>query len=299
MPGPPSDLPEAAGRRFAEGGFSSGLSVPDFAACLDMGLEPQGLVQGFCAMQWGWYGVQGARQMMRGPIDDVGSAYSEVFRCPHGMRGPDHRSWGQNFEQTQVEAFWTEGFTKARARMIDEAIALGADGIVGVVDRVTELSDMQISEFHLYGTAVRVRGAAAPSREPWTTLLAGQRLAKIFEAGFAPVGVVSAVSSVRIWAYCQTEYLIEGRAGSAWLVDSAPQEIEQFVTARMAARDIVRRRARTQLDGDELHGVELEVLEREVLAGDWEVRCRLLGNRLRRVADLGPLPHPRPTVRLS
>ena len=47
----PSDLPEAAERRLHEGAFSSGLSVNDFAACLEMGLEPVGLVQGFCAMQ--------------------------------------------------------------------------------------------------------------------------------------------------------------------------------------------------------------------------------------------------------
>ena len=48
---PPSDLPEAARRRLAEGSFSSGLSVADFAACLSMGLEPLGLVQGFCAVE--------------------------------------------------------------------------------------------------------------------------------------------------------------------------------------------------------------------------------------------------------
>ncbi len=53
MPDAPSDLPEAAQRRFSQGSFSSGLSVSDFGACLDMGLEPVGLVQGFCAMQLG------------------------------------------------------------------------------------------------------------------------------------------------------------------------------------------------------------------------------------------------------
>ena len=37
--------------------FSSGLTVPDFAACLDLGLQPLGLVQGFCVMRWGWYGA--------------------------------------------------------------------------------------------------------------------------------------------------------------------------------------------------------------------------------------------------
>ena len=54
--GPRGDLPEAAMRRLEATSFSSGLSVPDFAACLDIGLQPVALVQGFCVMQWGWYG---------------------------------------------------------------------------------------------------------------------------------------------------------------------------------------------------------------------------------------------------
>ena len=54
---PPGDLPEAAVRRFAEGAFTSGLTVPDFAACLQMGLEPVGFAQGYCVMQWQWYGM--------------------------------------------------------------------------------------------------------------------------------------------------------------------------------------------------------------------------------------------------
>jgi hypothetical protein len=299
MSDPLSDLPEAVGRRFAEGGFSSGLSVPDFGACIEMGLEPLGFVQGFCAMQWGWFGSQGMRGSMGYPMAQAGGGYSEVFQCPHGMRGSAHRSWGQNFQQTQVEAFWTEGFTSARSRMMDEAIALGAHGIVGVLDTVNEISDLQISEFHLRGTAVRVRDAAPSALVPWTTFLAGQRLAKVFEAGFVPVAVVSAVSSVRVWGYCMTEYLIHGGAGASWLGTDEPQEIEQFVVARMAARDIVRRKARGQLDGDELHGVELDVTEWEVTDDDWEVRCRLRGNRLRRFKDFDPLPAPRPTVRLS
>jgi len=296
---PSGDLPEAFERRFAEGGFSSGLSVPDFGACLEMGLEPVGFVQGYCAMQWGWYGAMGVRGSSGGPFAPAGGGYSEVFQCPHGMRGPGHRWWGQNFEQAQVEGFWTEGFASARTRMVEEASTLGAHGVVGVIDTVNEIGDMQISEFHLSGTAVKVRDTAPSAFEPWTTFLAGQRLAKAFEAGYVPISVVAAVSSVRVWADCMTEYLVRGQAGPRWIVSSEPQEIEQMVAARMAARDIVRTSARTQLDGDELHGVALEVSEREIMEYDWEIRCRLRGNRLRRFKAFDPLPVPRPTMRLS
>ncbi len=88
---PTSDLPEAAGRRLAEGSFSSGLSVPDFAACLSMGLEPLGLVQGFCAMQWGAYGGGILAGAMGQPTVATGG-YNEVYQCPHGFVTGEHRA---------------------------------------------------------------------------------------------------------------------------------------------------------------------------------------------------------------
>src|SRR5580693_10413549 len=80
--GPRGDLPEAAVRRLESTAFSSGLTVPDFAACLDLGLRPIALVQGFCVMQWGWYGPGSG--YMRGMTPYVGGpptagAYSETY----------------------------------------------------------------------------------------------------------------------------------------------------------------------------------------------------------------------------
>ena len=54
---------------------------------------------------------------------------------------------------------------------------------------------------------------------PWTTYLAGQRLTKSIEAGYMPVAVVASLASVRVWAYCMTEYLMEGTMG--WGVPTA------------------------------------------------------------------------------
>src|SRR5271170_3303311 len=104
--GPAGDLPEAALRRLESSSFSSGLSVPDFAACLDLGLQPVALVQGFCVMQWGWYGP--GSSTMRGMSPYVGGqlapgSYSETYRCPHGYVSAEHRAWGQNIEQSWVE----------------------------------------------------------------------------------------------------------------------------------------------------------------------------------------------------
>jgi len=203
------DLPEAAVRRLGEGAFTSGLTVPDFAACLQMGLEPVGFTQGYCVMNWRFsisapYGVGfNGQRRPRG--------YSETFSCPHGMVGGEHRIWGQNYEQAWVEDAWTTGFTTAYGRMLEEAASAGAHGVVGVIDSSGPLAELGVVEFRVQGTAVRVIDGAPPFRDkPWSTYLAGQRLAKLVEAGYAPVAVVASVASVSVWASCVTQYLSEG-----------------------------------------------------------------------------------------
>src|SRR5580658_2485522 len=194
--GPQGDLPEAALRRLESSTFSSGLSVPDFAACLDLGLEPVALVQGFCVMQWGWYGPgsgygRGLSPYMGG--QQAPGSYSETYRCPHGFVSNEHRTWGQNLEQSWVEDAWAQGYGTAYARMVEEATAQGAHGIIGVVDQVSNLADTGTTEFHFLGTAVTVEGGPPPAGGvPWSTYLAGQRLTKSIEAGFMPVSVVAA-----------------------------------------------------------------------------------------------------------
>lgn len=294
-----SDLPEAAQRRLGDGAFSSGLSVNDFAACLEMGLEPVGLVQGFCAMQWGSYGV-GLLQRGMTPYGGGQGGYVENYQCPHGgMMGGEHRMWGQNYQQTWIENSWNEGFSAAYARMVEEASDLHAHGVVGVLDTQGSLSEAGIIEFHLVGTAVTLKGAPVPTSAPWTTYLAGQRLAKLFEAGFAPVSVIATVSSVRVWAYCMTEFLMGGVGGFVMNQNFAPQEVEQIVRAQSAARSIARKSVRDQLHGDSLHGANLSVMEREFEKGDLEVQTLLRGNRVRRFKAFEALPVPQPTVRLS
>ena len=296
-----AELPEAAVRRFSSGAFSSGLTVPDFAACLQLGLEPVGLVQGFCVMQWGWYGagssfMRGSNPYTMGAQSE--GAYSESYRCPHGYVSAEHRMWGQNLEQPWVEAAWSAGYGAAYARMLDEATALGAHGVIGVVDRVTPVADSQTSEFHFLGTAVTVEDGPLPAGGvPWTTYLAGQRLTKSIEAGFMPVAVVASMASVRVWAYCITEYQMEG--GRGWGNPNQAAEVEQVTRAHMAVRQLARKHVRQKLVGDALHGVQIDVEKRELAQGDEVIDCTIRGNRVRRFKDFDAVPSPRPTVRLS
>ncbi len=300
------DLPEAARDRLHGGAFTSGLSVADLAACHAMGLEPIGLVQGFCAMQWGYgparmgFGSGGGLGMglATGLAPNVASGgYVQNYQCPHGMVSAEHRQWGQNYEQTWIEQSWHDGYAAASHRMLEEATTLGAHGVVGVVDSVASLVEVGVVEFHLLGTAVVVTGLERPA-SPWATSLAGQRLAKLFEAGYAPVSTIAVVSSVRVWASCMTEYFMGSGAG-LWSAPADSVEIDQLVSARTRARQLVRERARSQLQGDELHGVDLRVNEREPGPGDIDIEVQLRGNRVRRARPADPLAFPRPAVSLS
>jgi hypothetical protein len=294
----PPDLPEAAGRRFSEGAFTSGLTVPDFAACLQMGLEPVGFVQGFCVMQWQWYGMGSPFGSFGMPYRGGTGGYSESWQCPHGFVSAEHRGWGQNYEQSWIEDAWTTGFTASYQRMMEEASTAGAHGVVGVVDTTEPLAGQGVLEFRVQGTAVRVDGGAPPAGgRPWTTYLAGQRLAKLVEAGYAPVSIAATVASVRVWANCITAYLTEG-TNPGWARQSAGVEIEQTAKAHMAVRRIAREHVRSQLGADSLHGASMSVRERELGEGDAELQCILRGNRVRRFKDFDPIPAPRPTVRL-
>jgi uncharacterized protein YbjQ (UPF0145 family) len=294
-----NEIPEAAERRLQSGAFSSGLSAPDFAACLAMGVRPVGLVQGFCVMKWSWYGP-GTSYFQPGTLyaGPGGGGYSEGFTCPHGFVSAEHRSWGQNYEQTWVESAWATGYGSAYERLVDEARELGAHGVIGVVDTVRQIADLGVTEFHIIGTAVVVDGADPPrDGVPWTTYLAGQRLAKLIEAGLVPVAVLAVLTSVRVYAYCMTDYLMEGRSvtwGSA-----GPQEVDQVSRARMAVRQLARGHLKQRLGSDSLHGVRMEMSGRELGEGDEVVECTVRGTQVRRFKAFDQLPPPVPTVRLS
>jgi hypothetical protein len=299
-PGTGGDLPEAALRRLESSAFSSGLAVPDFAACLEMGLQPVALVQGFCVMQWGWYGPGSGYGRGLSPYAGPQGAggYSETYRCPHGYVSAEHRMWGQNLEQPWVEDAWTSGYMTAYRRMLEEARTHEAHGVIGVVDNVSNVADTGTTEFHFLGTAITVEGGPPPAGgAPWSTYLAGQRLTKSIEAGFMPVSVVAALASVRVWAFCITEYLMEGSMG--WGSGMGPQLVEQVSRAHMAARQLARKHVRQQLAGDELHGARMDVVGRELAQGDEVIDCTLRGNRVRRFKEYDPMPLPRPTVRLG
>jgi uncharacterized protein YbjQ (UPF0145 family) len=298
--GPGQDLPEAAGRRLGHGAWSSALSVADFATCLDMGLEPVGYVQGFAAMQWSWYQSYFGPSVQGGLGSGTGyGEYLGTWRCPHGFVGGEHRLYGYNFEQTWLERSWSEAWGKAAGRMMEEAADAGAHGVVGVVDEMRSLVGSRVAEFASRGTAVVVTDGRPPPR-PFSTYLSGQRLAKLVEAGFMPVSLVAALSSVQMFGYCITNYQMAGRTNVGWGGGvSGVHDIAQVSAAQHSARALAREHARRQLGADVLHGVSVEVFEQEFGEGDLAVQCILKGTRVRPFKQEPSGELPTPVVRLS
>lgn len=313
-----TDLPGEAAPRLRTGSFSSTLSTADLSSTLAAGLEPVGLVQGTCVMRWSWFGPRspyggslpigsGTTKLKRRYFEprtgafarrSAGSARSIVYEannystwaCEHEVGTAGKHEPGVNFEQSWVETLWDEGFTKARARLVEEARLTRAHGVVGVVESVTAPA-RDTQEFSLSGTAVRVKDAPEPL-ETWSTFLAGERLIKLVEAGWAPVAVTSALGSIRVWPSCTTESQRSGR----W---SQVSPIRQLESAQYSARLVAQRRLHGEAGSDDVHGVRYQVAERRIARGDDEVTCTIFGSRIRRFGAPERLAPAKPTLRLG
>lgn len=228
--------------------------------------------------------------------------FSEQYNCPHGIVSSEHRMYGLNYQKTWVEEAWNEAFLAAKRRLLDEAVSLGAHGVIDVADRSIHHADNATFEIALSGTAVGVEGVARPS-VPFTTFLAGQKLNKLVEAGFAPVDIALGVSAIGVISSCITEYQTHGGAtpfGANLGNWGTPRggEIEQLVRAQGAARSLVRERVRSDLAGDLLHGASLKVQTIESGEGP-QIEAVMRGNRVRSFTAFAELPVPRPVVQLA
>jgi hypothetical protein len=289
-----TDLPEAANRRLQSKAFSSGLNITEFAACQHIGMRPVGLVQGFCVMGWRWYFGQTA---------GLGGGYSyrpqralSTYNCPHPIiHDAEHRPMGWNAEATDMQNAWGDGYNNAYQRMLEEAAELGAHGVIGIVDATKSLIDSSVREFHLYGTAV-VLDEGDPPEHIWSTYLAGQKLAKLLEAGMVPVTIIAAMAAVTVQPVCTTEYLESGRIDPYGIVRYG-SEITQLSDAQTEARRLARDQVKGRLGRDSLHGADMKVSEQHGY-GVEVISCELRGTRVRKFRDAEPLAAPVPTVRL-
>lgn len=168
-PAPRADLPEAAQRRLADlgqraaGGHllaTTDFSVDELLLARAAGFVPLGMVMGSCVYH---LGIQ-------------------------------YGNWRQNMELQYLSAVMYNARELAMGRMIEEASALGADGIIGVqLNIIYHTWSAQSAEFTAIGTAIRHEGGE-PWRndlgQPFTSDLSGQAFWKLINAGYKPQGLV-------------------------------------------------------------------------------------------------------------
>jgi uncharacterized protein YbjQ (UPF0145 family) len=157
-------------RRFAESPVhSSLLTVPAAVAVDSVGFDPVGEVMGSAVMQLGWTGTAGCGYYL-------GAGRAKVYGSSS--------QWGGFGPYIKVVL---SGYRLAMNRLVAEASAMGADGIVGVKIATRHLGDNN-HEYTAIGTAVRARSRTRPD-QPFTTDLDGPDFAALLIGGWVPVAL--------------------------------------------------------------------------------------------------------------
>lgn len=186
-------LPPAAAERVARqrdsGVTGSLLSAPAHAALASAGLAPAGEVMGCIVLHLGR--TRWSCGWVMGGTSTLSSGYGStpVVTSTGGGRAQDWQGFGPYVKARQQE------YETALHRMLLEAAALGADGVVGV--RLTRTAvDAGAEELVALGTAVRWSGGAAPSgaaaqpgARPFCTELTGEQVATAVSSGWRPLGM--------------------------------------------------------------------------------------------------------------
>jgi uncharacterized protein YbjQ (UPF0145 family) len=181
-------LPPAAQARIdrasTDGVRTSLLSIRGQAGVQSVGFDPVGEVMGCITERIGWQGWQGCGVYYGGGFGNYG------MPAPTIASGSGHGSFG-GFAP-YVDALY-RGWDTAMHRMLLEAQALGADGVVGVQWTQSRLGEGDAQEFVVRGTAVRARSKARPAYL-FSTDLSGGDVAKLMHAGWVPTELVWGIS---------------------------------------------------------------------------------------------------------
>ena len=291
----------AHARRLKPGSFTSGLSINEFAACASLGLEPLQFVQGYSVlaesspMYSGGISMTGQRfvptQMgtyayMNAYIRNMATqGYWKRYRCPHVSQAitAEHLTWGANSEQLLMHSSWKRGYGAAFSRMVNQAKAAGAHGIIGVKDERHHFADTPALEYRVIGTAVRVTGAPETKGAPWTTHLAGPPLVNLIASGYVPVSAVVERTWIAVWPYCLTKFFLEGKIRQRDIMGDPVQEVDQVSDAKMKLVEIATAHVRTAAKGDHVYGIDIELGDEHLGgSGAWIMDATVRATRLRR-----------------
>jgi uncharacterized protein YbjQ (UPF0145 family) len=265
--------------RAAAGGVRTSLLSADGLAGLEVaGFDAVGEVLGTTVMQIGWTGWGGCGWqpgVFGGGFLDGG---------PATVSPPSRWSGYEPYAQAI-----RHGRDTALGRMRQEAVALGADGVVGV--RLTEeRMDGQKREFMALGTAVRSRGRQRPEK-PFTTDLAAQDVAKLLLAGWVPAGLIYGLSIAVRHDDWRTNTALSPFAGNVEV--SGYTELITHVRAS-ARRDFAARVAALGADAALMSGLQSRMWKVEAGENhtDHAAECIVTGNA---IAQFGTGRRPAPS----
>ena len=276
---PPTAL-QRIERQRSSGVHSSLFSAPAAAAAQSAGLAAVGEVFGSLVMNLGWAGSGcnwWSTGSLGGPFGTMNTMSSPITTSGSGGTYSGFTPYVKAFEA---------GWYGALQRMLAEARALGAEGVIGVkIER--KFLDSQIWEFTALGTAVRSTDPTlvprpATAGEVWCTNLSAEDTASAVLSGFVPREIVLGLS---VSTKHEDWQLQQQRTG--WV----NQEVEGMTGLIQAARDEARARVAaraTKAAGAQLVVTYMDLNEFETVCGqdgrDFHAEAGVIG------ATLVPVP---------
>ena len=260
----PADLPKDAGRRLEElehGLFTSDLSVNEFLLIKDAGFHPLGFVMG-----------------------------SSIYHI-----GLQTRNWSKSQELVKLSEAMYAARELAMTRMEEEAIALGADGVVGVRLDVNYYEfGKDSAEFIAMGTAIKAedgRSYRNAEGKPFTSDLSGQGFWTLRRVGHIPLGLVMG----------SCVYHIAHRGiGQAVTQMGNNAELVNFTQALYDARELAM--TRMQDEANTLHAtgiVEVRLVEKSHMWGSHTIEFLALGTAVASLEGATSAPSPQTIISLD
>jgi uncharacterized protein YbjQ (UPF0145 family) len=198
----PAAARERIARQAASGTRSSLFSTAAAAAAQSAGLIAVGEVFGCLVMNLGWAGIGCGWYGSRTTMSTFGRGYpsttpnwglTSMPRSPVTTSGRAGRNSGMKPYVTAVETGWYG----ALGRLLAEAKALGAHGVVGITITRKRLQN-QVWEFTALGTAVRSIDPVLAPRPAggavWSTDLSAEDTASAILSGFMPHELILGMS---------------------------------------------------------------------------------------------------------
>ncbi|MCU1394275.1 MAG: hypothetical protein JWM34_2703 [Ilumatobacteraceae bacterium] len=235
--------------------FTSDLGVEDYVLLQEAGFQPLGLVVGASVYH---VGIQVGR-------------------------------WKENFELTTMSQAMYNARSLAMQRMLMEAHALGADGVVAVkLTHATYAWGQGMLEFSAVGTAVRFSRAPgtlkAPSGWPFTSALSAREFYLLHKAGSIPVSMVLGVCVYHV-----------AHLGIAQAMGQAGQnvEVQTFTQGVYDARELALGRMQLEADTQKASGIiGVRLLVQSHVWGEHATEFYAIGTAIRPADGGQPIDEP-------